>query len=84
MMHDDRARQRMSIAAKARGQTGFLKPRRRHCITVEDIGVVHEGFNARAARQAVTRWRKFAAGTVGRAVGKTVRHFIDGDEVAPY
>ena len=69
----------VSEAARARGQTGFLKPRRLHQVSIGGgVGLVYEGFNARDARLALVRWKKFAAGTVGRAAGQAVTLTIDG------
>lgn len=68
----------VSEAARARGATGFLKSRRLHRVRVGGgVGLVYEGHNAREAGRAVERWRKFAAGAVGRAAGQTVSHFIE-------
>lgn len=55
---------------------GFFHPVRLH--TVCCVGEVYRGRNARDALRAVRRWRKFAAGSEGRAVGQVVEHFIDG------
>jgi hypothetical protein len=49
-----------------------------HTVSCGSVGTVYRGPNARDAQRAVVRWRKFAAGTEGRAAGQVVEHFIDG------
>lgn len=58
---------------------GFLHPQCEHVVSVESIGEVYRGRNARDAKFAVHRWTKFSQHPLGRASGKEIAHTIDGE-----
>lgn len=71
--------EKMKAAAKARGQTGFLKPRIWHTVSVSTIGTVYEGYNARDARQAIHRWTKLSQDPNGRAYNQPIVHTTNAE-----